>query len=229
MQLLILGDGRLGGADRRGRGRRAGPRRPRRPPAGRHGGAADGARCADVVVDASRRDAVAANVADALDAGGRRVRHRDDRLGRGPTPAVERAAPASTGRRPSSRRTFSLGVALFGRLVETAAELLRRRSARSIRTSSSGTGAARPTGRRAPRGRSRGASRPATRAGRPGRRPGPARRRPARARGRRRSAPAPRPGCTSSASTPPARRSSSASPPATARPTPPAPSPPPTG
>ena len=77
---------------------------------------------ASLIVEASRGDAVAANLAAALDAGCRRVRHRDDRLGRGPG-SRRVAARRVTARSAVAASNFSLGVVLFGRLVEAAVEL----------------------------------------------------------------------------------------------------------
>jgi 4-hydroxy-tetrahydrodipicolinate reductase len=120
MQTIILGDGHLG----RAVAAAAGERDERtqvlgRPPGRRHGPAAfDGA---DLVVEASRPGAVATNIDAALDAGVRRfviatTGWADDR------PAVETAL-GRAGASAVVAANFSLGVALFGRLVETAAEL----------------------------------------------------------------------------------------------------------
>ena len=120
MHLVILGDGPLGQAVARGAAER-GDR------VTLHGRPADGRhprpvfRDADVVVEASRGSAVAANLDDALAAGARAVviattgwtgagESVDERLR-----AVGAAAVAST--------NFSLGAALFARLVDVAAEL----------------------------------------------------------------------------------------------------------
>ena len=90
-----------------------------RPPSGTH----DPARLAgaDLVVEASRGDAVAANMTAALEAGCRRfviatTGWAEDR------PAVERAM-RDHGATAVAASNFSLGVALFGRLVETAVAL----------------------------------------------------------------------------------------------------------
>ena len=126
-RITILGDGGLGRAVEAAileRGRES--RRPRevlllgRPPAGRHDPADLGD--PDVVVEASRPDAVVANLEAAIDAGARRLivattgwtadRPRVESLLHGAGAAAV-AAP-----------NFSLGVVLFGRLVETAVELL---------------------------------------------------------------------------------------------------------
>ena len=123
MQITILGDGRLGRVvAEAARDRGDAVRILGRPAAGRHDPGAIGT--ADVVVDASRPDAVATNVAAALEAGCRRfviatTGWTDDRdlvdgllVGRGAS-----AVAASN---------FSLGVALFGRLVSRAVELFGR-------------------------------------------------------------------------------------------------------
>ena len=114
-----------------------------RPPSGRHdprdlaGG--------DVLIEASRSDAVMGNVAAALEAGTRRVviattGWQVDR------PRVE-ALLVEFGAAAVAAPNFSLGVVLFGRLVETAVSLFGR-STPSIRISSSGTVARRRTGLR---------------------------------------------------------------------------------
>ena len=133
--MLILGDGGLGRAvetaardrmtlDRGGHGNRGrgGPTHVDvlgRPPSGTH----DPARLAgaDLVVEASRGDAVVANMTAALEAGCRRfviatTGWAQDR------PAVERAM-RDHGATAVAASNFSLGVALFGRLVETAVAL----------------------------------------------------------------------------------------------------------
>jgi Dihydrodipicolinate reductase len=123
MQITILGDGPLGIAV-------ADAARDRsddilvvgRPGSGRHDPAAlfD----ADVVVEASRPDAVATNIAGALDAGCRRfvvattAWTADRDLVAGLLVGHEAAAVAAS--------NFSLGVALFGRLVDRAVELFGR-------------------------------------------------------------------------------------------------------
>ncbi len=121
MQTMILGDGHLGRAIAAAAGER-GERTTvlGRPAFERHDQAALAG--ADLVVDASRGDAVRANVETALDAGVRRfviattgwASDRDlvDRALRG----ADASAVASA--------NFSIGVALFVRLVGSAAELL---------------------------------------------------------------------------------------------------------
>jgi 4-hydroxy-tetrahydrodipicolinate reductase len=120
MQTIILGDGHLGWAIATAAGAR-GERTPivGRPAFERHDRTALAG--ADVLIDASRGDAVRENVETALEAGVRRFviattgwafdRDRVERALR----EAEAAAVVSA--------NFSLGVALFGRLVETAAEL----------------------------------------------------------------------------------------------------------
>lgn len=120
MQTIILGDGHLGWAIAAAAADR-GERMPLlgRPAFDRHDPAA--LVSADLVIDASRGEAVLANVETALDAGVRRfviattgwASDRD---------AVERALLGAEATGVVSAN-FSLGVALFGRLVETAAEL----------------------------------------------------------------------------------------------------------
>lgn len=120
MQTLILGDGHLGRAIAATLADRGEP--PvlvGRPPSGRHG--ADGFAGSDLVIDASRGEAVVANVAAALDGGVRRFviattgwtgsRDQVDAMLR------TRAAGAVVA------ANFSLGVALFARLVEAATDL----------------------------------------------------------------------------------------------------------
>jgi len=90
-----------------------------RPPSGRHEPADLGH--PDLVVEASRPDAVVANLGAALEAGARRfivatTGWADDRS------RVERLLRES-GAAAVAAPNFSLGVVLFGRLVETAAEL----------------------------------------------------------------------------------------------------------
>ena len=114
-------------------------------------------RGADLVVDASRGDAVG----DERRGRPRRrrppVRDRDDRLG--PTSGTRSTRPlARPGASAVVAANFSLGVALFTRLVEAATEPVRRRRGASTRTSSSGTAGPRPTGRPAPRASSPGGS-----------------------------------------------------------------------
>ncbi len=122
MQITILGDGPLGravadtareaGHDVRIVGRAAG---------GRHD---PGSLGGDVVVECSRADAVATNVAAALDAGVRRLViattgwGADRELIAGLVAGRDAAAVASS--------NFSLGVALFGRLVDAAVDLFGR-------------------------------------------------------------------------------------------------------
>ena len=120
MQTIILGDGHLGWAVAAAAGER-GERTPilGRPAGPRHDPTAFAG--ADLVVDATRSDAVAANVDAALGAGVRRfviatTGWADDR------PVVEDALRAARATAVVAA-SFSLGVALFGRLVETAAEL----------------------------------------------------------------------------------------------------------
>jgi 4-hydroxy-tetrahydrodipicolinate reductase len=120
MQTIILGDGHLGWAIAAAAAER-GERTPLlgRPAFDRHDPAALAS--ADLVVDASRGETVRANVETALDAGVRRfviattgwAADRD---------AVERALLGADATAVVSAN-FSLGVALFGLLVETAAEL----------------------------------------------------------------------------------------------------------
>jgi 4-hydroxy-tetrahydrodipicolinate reductase len=119
-QTLILGDGHLGWAVAAAAAER-GERTPLmgRPAGPRHDPAAIGG--ADVIVEASRAGAVVANIEVALEAGVRRfviatTGWADDR-------AIVEAALAQAGASAVASANFSLGVALFGRLVETAAEL----------------------------------------------------------------------------------------------------------
>ena len=120
MHTTILGDGHLGWAVANAAAAR-GERTPvlGRPAGRRHDPASlAGTGC---VIDASRGDAVAANVAAGLEAGVRRfviatTGWTDDRA------AVE-SMLRSTGAAAVVSPNFSLGVALFGRLVETAAAL----------------------------------------------------------------------------------------------------------
>jgi 4-hydroxy-tetrahydrodipicolinate reductase len=120
MQILILGDGHLGravasaAADRGDRVRVLG-----RPSGGRHVGSAF--RAVDLVVEASRGEAVADNIAAALDGGVRRFvvattgwsGRRDE---------VDSALRSSDAAAVAAAN-FSLGVALFARLVEAATDL----------------------------------------------------------------------------------------------------------
>jgi 4-hydroxy-tetrahydrodipicolinate reductase len=120
MQITILGDGALGRAVAdAARERGDDVRLVGRPGSGRHDRAAfiD----ADVIVEASRPDAVATNLAAALDAGCRRTIiattawTADRNLVAGLLVGHNASAVAAA--------NFSLGVALFGRLVDRAVEL----------------------------------------------------------------------------------------------------------
>lgn len=125
-RVTILGDGSLGRAVETAmaeRDRQA--RRPRdvrvlgRPPSGRHGPSDLGD--PDLVVDASRPEAVLANLEAAVEAGARRLivattGWTDDR------PRVESLLRRS-GAAAVAAPNFSLGVVLFGRLVQAAVEL----------------------------------------------------------------------------------------------------------
>ena len=126
MNAIILGDGGFGraiAAAFAGRGEPE-PRVVGRPAAGRHAPAdlaVSTSSAGEVVFDASRGDAVADNVAAALAAGQRRfvigaTAWDDDRL------AVERALREADAVAVAAAN-FSLGVALFGRLVDRAVEL----------------------------------------------------------------------------------------------------------
>jgi 4-hydroxy-tetrahydrodipicolinate reductase len=120
MQTMILGDGHLGWAIAAAAAERA-ERTPilGRPAFGRHDRAAlEGA---DVVIDASSGEAVRANVEAALDAGVRRfvIATTGWALDREMVDRALRDADASA----VVSANFSLGVALFARLVETAAGL----------------------------------------------------------------------------------------------------------
>ena len=120
MQTIILGDGHLGWAVATAAGER-GERTPvlGRPPGPRHDPTAFAG--GDLVVDATRGDAVAANVEAALEAGVRRfvIATTGWAGDRDVVDAALRAAEATA----VVAANFSLGVALFGRLVESAAEL----------------------------------------------------------------------------------------------------------
>jgi 4-hydroxy-tetrahydrodipicolinate reductase len=120
MQTIILGDGHLGWAIAAAAGER-GERTPiiGRPAFERHDRAALAG--ADVLIDASRGDAVRGNVETALEAGIRRfvIATTGWALDRDPVERALREAEASA----VVSANFSLGVALFGRLIETAAEL----------------------------------------------------------------------------------------------------------
>ncbi len=124
--VTILGDGPLGRAVEtalleRTRGSSPPPdvRMVGRPPGGRHRPADLGH--PDLVIEASRPDAVVANLEAAAEAGARHLivattGWADDR------PRVERLL-RETGAAAVAASNFSLGVVLFGRLVETAVEL----------------------------------------------------------------------------------------------------------
>ena len=79
---------------------------------------------ADVVVEASRPDAVATNVAAALDAGVRRLVIAT--TGWGADRDLVDGLLAGRGAAAVAASNFSLGVALFGRLVDRAVELFGR-------------------------------------------------------------------------------------------------------
>ena len=122
---IILGDGGLGRAvelalqARNGTGHEGQTRLFGRPTSGRHdlGQLAD----ADLIVEASRADAVVANLAAGLEAGARRVVIATTGW------AADRPSVASLlqeyGAAAVAASNFSLGVVLFGRLVEAAVEL----------------------------------------------------------------------------------------------------------
>ncbi len=120
MQTMILGDGHLGWAIAAAASER-GERTPvlGRPAFERHDRAALAG--ADLVVDASRGEAVRANVVTALDAGVRRfvIATTGWSIDSEPVARALRDAEASA----VVSANFSLGVALFARLVESAAEL----------------------------------------------------------------------------------------------------------
>jgi 4-hydroxy-tetrahydrodipicolinate reductase len=120
MQILILGDGHLGravAATAMARGHQA--RLLGRPSGGRHIDSAF--RAADLVVEASRADAVVDNIAAALECGARRFvvattgwsGRRDE------VDAALRSSDAAA----VVGANFSIGVALFSRLVEAATDL----------------------------------------------------------------------------------------------------------
>jgi len=119
-QTMILGDGHLGWAIAAAAAER-GERTPLlgRPAFDRHDRAA--LIGADLVIDASRGEAVRANVETALDAGVRLfvIATTGWAFDRDPVERALRDADAAA----VVSANFSLGVALFGRLVETAAEL----------------------------------------------------------------------------------------------------------
>ncbi len=120
MQTMILGDGNLGWAIAAAAGER-GERTPvlGRPAFERHDRAA--LTGADLVIDASRGEAVRGNVESALDAGVRRfvIATTGWAFDSEPVGRALRDAEASA----VVSANFSLGVALFARLVENAAEL----------------------------------------------------------------------------------------------------------
>lgn len=120
MHTIILGDGHLGWAVAAAVGER-GERTPviGRPAGTRHDPAS--LTGADVVIDASRGDAVADNVAAALDAGVRRFVIAT--TGWGETRDVVDARLRAHGASAVVAANFSLGVNLFARLVEVASEL----------------------------------------------------------------------------------------------------------
>lgn len=93
-----------------------------RPPTGRHDAAA--LTGADLIVEASRPDAVVTNLAATLAAGNRRLVIATTGW-TGDRPTVE-ALVREHGAAAVAAPNFSLGVALFGRLVETAAGLFGR-------------------------------------------------------------------------------------------------------
>lgn len=120
MQTMILGDGHLGWAIAAAAGER-GERTPvlGRPAFEHHDRAAIAG--ADLVIDASRGEAVRGNVETALDAGVRRfvIATTGWAFDSEPVGRALRDAEASA----VVSANFSLGVALFARLVESAAEL----------------------------------------------------------------------------------------------------------
>jgi 4-hydroxy-tetrahydrodipicolinate reductase len=120
MQTMILGDGPLGWAVAAAAADR-GERTPvlGRPAIAGHDPA--GLAGADTLVEASRADAVVANLAAGLDAGVRRfvIATTGWAADREAVDAMLRERRAAA----VASANFSLGVALFGRLVETAAEL----------------------------------------------------------------------------------------------------------
>jgi 4-hydroxy-tetrahydrodipicolinate reductase len=120
MHTIILGDGHLGWAVAAAAGER-GERTPvlGRPAFGRHDPA--GLITADVIVDASRGETVAANVGAALDAGVRRfvIATTGWSAARDEVDDALRAHGAAA----VVAANFSLGVNLFARLVEVATDL----------------------------------------------------------------------------------------------------------
>ena len=120
MQILILGDGPMGCAIATALTDRGEPSTPTgRPVGGRHDGATF--RGIDVVVDASRGEAVAGNLEAALAAGVRRFVVATT----GWSAQREAVADALHVHRASAvvAPNFSLGVALFARLVDVATDL----------------------------------------------------------------------------------------------------------
>ena len=118
--ILILGDGPLGRAiEAAAHGRADGTQVLGRPVGGQH--RPQDLRGADVVVEASRGDAVASNVAAALDAGCRRFVIAT--TGWSANRAVVDALLREHGAAAVAASNFSLGVVLFGRLVEAAVGL----------------------------------------------------------------------------------------------------------
>ena len=120
MQTMILGDGHLGWAIAAAAGER-GERTPvlGRPAFDRHDRTALAG--ADLVIDASRGEAVRANVESALDAGVRRFVIATTGWAFDSEPVARALHDAEASAVVSAN--FSLGVALFARLVESAAEL----------------------------------------------------------------------------------------------------------
>ena len=118
--LTILGDGPLGRAvEMMARERGADVRILGRPATGRH--RLDDLAEPDVVVEASRGDAVGSNLAAALDAGCSRfvIATTSWAAARADVDAMLREHGAAA----VAAANFSIGVVLFGRLVETAVEL----------------------------------------------------------------------------------------------------------
>ncbi len=118
--IIILGDGGLGNATAEAVRRRGDTVRVLgRPLGGQHDRAA--LIGADVVVEASRPDAVATNLASVLDAGVRRVVIATTAWG--PDQTLVEGLLVGHGASAVAASNFSFGVALFGRLVEQAAAL----------------------------------------------------------------------------------------------------------
>jgi 4-hydroxy-tetrahydrodipicolinate reductase len=118
--IIVLGDGGLGHAVAEaflGRGDTV--RLIGRPVDGRHD--RPSLTGADVVVEASRPDAVATNLASVLDAGARRIVIATTAWS--PDRALVEGLLIGHGASAVAASNFSLGVALFGRLVEHAAAL----------------------------------------------------------------------------------------------------------